>query len=250
MRAPYLIKWREPGEPSQSGSRDRWGRMAGCIALFVLLAHLSYASEWNSVDVTTDGIQIFQKEAGEGLVAFRGVGIVEAPLPLVATVIFDTDRRREWIEGLVDTRIIRWGDKDNFVEYDHIKMPVFFQDRDFVSNISMRFDQSRKEMTFRYHPSDDPSVPRTIYLRGELLDAIFILSSIDNDVKTRVDAEFFCDPKGSIPKWLVNFFLKDWPKTTFRNLREEVLKSDLSVDPRFSELLPREVISPGKNLRD
>jgi hypothetical protein len=216
----------------------------------VLVANLSHASEWHSVDITADGIQIFRKEVGDRLVAFRGIGVVEAPWPLVATVIFDTDRRREWIEGLADTRIIHWGDKDSFVEYDHIRMPIFFQDRDFVSHIKMSFDPSGKVMTFHYQPADDPSAPRTASIRGELTDATFILSSIDNDTKTMVDAAFLCDPKGSIPKWLVNFFLKDWPRTTFRNLRKEVQKSGLAVDPRFSRLLPREVIGRQGNLHE
>jgi hypothetical protein len=208
-----------------------------CIALFALLPNLSHAFEWQSVDNTTDGIQIFRKEVGDsGLVAFRGIGVVDAPLPLVATVIFDTDRRLKWVVGLVDSRIIRWGDKDNFIEYDHVGMPFFIKDRDFVSISEMSFDLSKKEMVFHYQPSDDPSVPRTKYIRGELIHVTFILSSINNDKKTRVDAEFLCDPKGWIPKWLVNFALKDWPKTTFRNLRMEVLK-DLSVDTRFSQML-------------
>jgi hypothetical protein len=210
-----------------------------CIAFIALLAQPGLSSDWYSVDNTSDGIQIFRKEADDsGLVAFRGIGVVEAPLALVATVIFDTDRRREWIDGLVDSRIIRWRDKDDFVEYDHIGLPFFIKDRDFVSKVKMSFDLSRKEMVFHYQPSDEPSAPRTNYIRGELIRATFILSSIDNDKKTRVDAEFLCDPKGWIPKWLVNFFLNDWPKTTFRSLRKEVLK-DLSVDRRFSQLLER-----------
>ncbi len=214
-----------------------------CIALIALLVQLGHASEWYSVDNTTDGIQIFRKEVSDsGLVAFRGIGVVEAPLPLVATVIFDTDRRREWIDGLADSRIILWQDKDTFVEYDHIGLPFFIKDRDFVSKIKISFDPFRKEMVFHYEPTDEPSAPRTNYIRGELIDATFILSSIDDDKKTRVDAEFLCNPKGWIPKWLVNFFLKDWPKTTFRNLRKEVLK-DLSVDTRFSQLLERGRIS-------
>jgi hypothetical protein len=237
------LKWRTPVEFSHSDSRRQVGRMAGLcivfIALIALLAQLGHASEWYSVDNTADGIQVFRKEVGDsGLVAFRGIGVVDAALPLVATVIFDTDRRREWIDGLVDSRIIHWRDKDDFVEYDHIGLPFFIKDRDFVSKVKMSFDLSRKEMVFHYQPSDEPSAPRTNYIRGELIHATFILSSIDNDKKTRVDAEFFCDPKGWIPKWLVNFFLNDWPTTTFRNLRKEVLK-DLSVDRRFSQLLER-----------
>jgi len=238
MSDPNYLKWRAPIDFSQSDSLRHFLRMVGlCIALIAFLMQLSHASEWYSVDDTTDGIQIFRKEVGDsGLVAFRGIGVVEAPLPLVATVIFDTDRRREWIDGLDDSRIILWKDKDNFVEYDHIGLPFFIKDRDFVSEIKMSFDLSKKEMVFHYQPSNEPSAPRTNLIRGELIDATFILSSIDNGKKTRVDAEFLCNPKGWIPKWLVNYFLKDWPKTTFRNLRKEVLK-DLPVDTRFSKLL-------------
>ncbi len=235
---------RKSVEFSRDNSRYRFVRTIGvCIALVVLVTHLSHAAEWQPIDNTTDGIQIFKKETGGGsLVAFRGVGIVEAPLPLVTTVIFDTNRRLEWIDGLVDTRIIRWVGRDSFVEYDHIGMPPFITDRDFVSSIKMRFNLIKQEMIFHYQSSDDPSAPHTDYIRGSMIDTTFILTSFDNNKKTRIDAQFLCDPKGSIPRWLVNFFLKDWPKTTFRNLRKEVLKSDLSVDPRFSELLTRGII--------
>lgn len=209
------------------------------IVLFALLAQGVHAAEWQSVDTTDDGIEIFRKEAGDRLVAFRGVGIVDAPLPLVATVIFDTGRRLEWIEGLVESRILRWGGRDNFVEYDHIDMPIFFTDRDFVSKITMSFELPGK-MTFHYEPADDPSVPHAGYIRGELLDTTFILSSLENGKKTRIDAKFLSDPKGRIPKWLVNFFVKDWPKKTFRNLRKELEKPGLTADPRFSERVPGE----------
>ncbi len=229
------LKWKAPRELTQSDFYHDFGRFIWLsIALVALLVQLSHASEWYAVDRTDDGIQVYRKEVDGGLVSFRGVGVVEAPLAVVATVIFDTARRQEWIDGLSESWIIRWQDKDNFVEYDHIGLPFFLKDRDFVSKISMSYDRSRKEMVFHYQPSDEPSAPHTNYIRGELIDATFILSSID-DKKTKVDAEFLCDPKGWIPKWLVNFFLNDWPKTTFRNLRKEVLK-DLSVDTRFSQL--------------
>jgi hypothetical protein len=238
------LKWRVLLEFFRRDSRRRFGRMVALfIVLFALLAHLSHASEWQSVDNTTDGIQIFKKDgSSSGLIAFRGIGVVEAPLPLVATVIFDTDRRREWVEGLVDSRILRWEDKENFIEYDHIEMPFFMNERDFVSKITMSVDLPKKQMVFHYQSSADSSALHTDYIRGEVIDMTFILSSIDNDTKTSVDAAFLCDPKGWIPKWLVNFFLEDWPKRTFRNLRKEVLKSDLSVDTHFSTLFKRGTI--------
>ncbi len=207
------------------------------IACFVLLTNAAAASEWKTVDNTNDGIQVFEREvSGSSLVAFRGVGDINAPLLQVATILFDTERRRDWIAGLGESRILRWNDKDNFVEYDHIELPFFIRDRDFVSRIRVSFDQSRKEMVFRFQPSDDPSAPPTDYIRGEVINATFILSTVENDEKTRVDVEFLCDPKGLIPKWLVNYFLRDWPKTTFRNLRKVALNSAIPVDPRFSNM--------------
>ncbi len=223
----------------ESGFRRWSGRAAWfSLALFMLLADLAHASEWQSVLSTSDGIQIFEKESDAGgLIEFRGNGVVEAPLPVVATVIFDTNRRREWIKGLAESRILRREGDDDYTEYDHIDMPILFEDRDFVSRIRIHFDRPTKELVFHYQSSDDPSAPNAGYIRGEMLNMTFHLSSLDHDTKTRVDAEFLCDPKGWIPKWLVNFFLKDWPKVTFRNLRKEVLRSDISVDPRFADLL-------------
>jgi hypothetical protein len=204
------------------------------IAFLVLSANRGHASEQLSVVNTSDGIQIFEKETQhDGLIEFRGVGVVDAPLPLVATVISDTTRRREWINGLAESRILRWEGKDKFIEYDHIEMPIFFSDRDFVSTVIIRSRRPEKELTFLYQSVDDPAAPRTRYIRGKVINMTFHLSSIDNSRKTKVDAEFLCDPKGWIPSWLVNFFLKDWPRDTFRGLRKEVLKPDISIDRRF-----------------
>ena len=227
---------------AQSVIRDsvpRRRKGAACIsfALVLLLGGPGHASEWQSVLTTSDGIQVFKKDAtAAGLIEFRGIGVVEAPLPLVASVIFDTGRRQAWIKGLADSKILRWEGKDTFIEYDHIDMPIFFSDREFVSRIHIRSEHSGKEVVFYYQPSDDPSAPATGYVRGEMLNMTFMLSSIDQDRSTRVDAVVLCDPKGWIPRWLVNYFLEDWPKTTFRNLRQEVRKPDIAVDPRFSIL--------------
>jgi hypothetical protein len=217
-----------------------FGRLAGlCIVLWSLLASVSQASDWQTVENTSDGIQVLKKEISDSsLVAFRGVGVVDAPLPLVATLIFDTARGTKWIKGLDESRILRWIDEDEFVKYDHIGLPFFLSDRDFVTKIKMSFDLRKKELIFHYRQTDDPSAPHTSYIRGEMIETTTItLRSIEDDKKTWVDAAFLCDPKGQLPTWLVNFFQQDWPKSTFRNLRKEALKPDLLVDPRFSQLL-------------
>ena len=102
----------------------------------------------------------------------------------------------------------------SFIEFDHIDMPTFFRDRDFISRVVIRSDHAAREVVFRFQPADDHSAPATGHLRGEVINMTFALRSIERDTRTRVDAEFLCDPKGWIPAWLVNFFLRDWPKTS------------------------------------
>lgn len=225
--------------------RRRWWRSVAWIGftLSLLIGGPAGASEWQPVVTTADGIQVFRKTAERGLIAFRGVGIVDAPLPVVATVIFDTDRRKEWIKGLAASRIVRWESMDHYVEYDHIAMPAFFADRDFVSRAQVRFDSFRHELVFHFQPAEDPAAPRTGYLRGEMLNMTFILQAVEQGRSTRIDAEFLCDPKGWIPKWLVSLFLRDWPTTTFRDLRKEVGRSGRAADPRLVELLKQGPIS-------
>ncbi len=239
------------GELQTGGQDQRGGMMARplqrrCIektaaiifAFIALLAATSEASPWEPVQITSDGIQIFKKETGSsGLIAFRGVGDVDASIPVVASVIFDTGRRLEWIKSLAESRILGWEGNDRYIEYDHIEMPLFFSDRDFVSEVLMLFDASKKEVVFRYRSSTDASAPHTGYLRGEVINMTFVLRSLENGTRTRVDAEFLCDPKGWIPNWLVNYFLQDWPETTFRSLRKETLRSDISIDRRIADLM-------------
>ena len=214
------------------------GRTWFFLVPLLLAANAGHASDWRPVVTTPDGIGIFQKEATEsGLIAFRGVGVVEAPLPVVATVIFDTSRRKDWIKGLAESRVVRWESMDHYVEYDHIAMPMFFSDRDFVSRVQVRYDRFKEELVFHYQPSDEPEAPQTGYLRGEMLNMTFLLRSVNEGRSTRIDAEFLSDPKGWIPAWLVNLFLRDWPTTTFRSLRREVQRPGIAADPRIVELL-------------
>lgn len=52
------------------------------------------------------GITIFEEKSNSPLVAFRGEGLVQGPLVLVASVIFDPARAKEWIEDLEETRVV------------------------------------------------------------------------------------------------------------------------------------------------
>ena len=216
------------------------------VSVFILLfafLNVSVASdapaEWAQTAQTKDGITVFRKDIpGSDVLAFKGEGIVDAPLQLIASVIFDFTRGTEWVKNLKESRVLRWENKSVFIEYDHVGTPFVMKDRDFVSRVTTEIDTAHRSLTIEYKTADDPSAPKTSFVRGDMIHATFVLTALGTgkNQRTHVAADIHCDPKGAIPKWIVNFFQKDWPVDTFRNLRKQVVKSDVKVDPRFANL--------------
>ncbi len=136
---------------------------------------------------------------------------------------------------LVESKIIRWISKSDFIEYDHVRTPpIIMQDRDFVSRVSMSVNPQTKEFTFQYQSVIENTLPEKGYIRGNILNTTFILKPLDGNTKTQITGEIHCDPKGSVPQWVVNWFQKSWPIHTLKKLRIQAAKNDIKTDPRIS----------------
>lgn len=198
---------------------------------------IAHAGDWTTIK-TVDGITVSKREiSGSPVVAFRGEGDVDAPLAVVSTVIFDTTRATEWIADLKESRLVRWTGSDRFIEYDHVGTPFILKDRDFVSLVTLETDRKSQVVRFHYASTTDDSLPPTKhFVRGDLMSTVFTLTRID-DAKTHVVAEIHCDPKGAVPKWIVNWVQSDWPEQTFKGLRRQVAKKDIAVEPYFRNAL-------------
>ncbi len=191
------------------------------------------ASEWETVK-QADGIVVSRREVpGSDILLFRGEGDVDASVAVVATVIYDTTRAHEWVTDLKESRIIKWTSDDTYVEYDQVGTPFVLKDRDFVSTVKLKINAQAQWVTFKYKPTTDTTVPEaSCCVRGELLDTTFILTKV-SATKTHVLAEVQIDPKGWIPTFVANWAEADWPDSTFRALRLQVKKPDITIDPHF-----------------
>lgn len=192
---------------------------------------------WEKVNVSDDGITVYKREVpGADVLAFRGVGVIDASVAKVASIIIDTKRAPEWVEDLEAASVIRWIDQKSYVEYDHIGTPFIMKDRDFVSVVEMNYDRAKHQLVLHYKSTVDNAAPTTSYVRGDLADTTFVLTEVEGG-KTHLDGAILADPKGSVPKWIVNFFQKDWPVDTLRALRKQAAKTDVAVDSHIAALL-------------
>jgi hypothetical protein len=182
----------------------------------------------------SDGIVAYRREVpGSPLIAVKGEGVINASIIRVTSVLVDSTRATEWIDRLVESRVIRQVSETETIHYDHIGTPVVMKDRDFVTRTKLLFDNANKRVTVKMHSVTDPLAPPTDYVRGEIMESYFVLTSIDHGTKTHVSVEVHADPKGSVAKWIVNMFQKSWPHNTISRLRAQVAKPDIKEHPRL-----------------
>jgi len=205
-------------------------------------------NKWELFD-EEDGIRMYRHDVpGSDIVALRGEGFVAAPISRVASVLGDRNRSTEWIDRLAKTKLIRQISETESIEWDHITTPSPLKDRDFVFKNVVTTDVTKKRVTFSYFSVTDPLAPETSdYVRGTFKAGKFELTmatrkNADGTTTkgTIVNAEVEVDPRGSVPKFIVNMVQKSWPHTTLMALRKQVAKPDIKDDPRIVERLTRE----------
>lgn len=197
--------------------------------------------QWNQCSNDNGLTTYWANVKGSQVIAFRGEGIVDAPMEKVASIIIDTTRGAEWINSLVLSKMVRNISDTEFIEYDHVGIPFPFDqvisDRDFVSDVNVKYDAQTGWMTVSYKPTIDPDAsPLKKYTRG-IVDCEFKLVRMSMPDQTYVEARVFTDPKGGIPKWLVNFFQQGWPQDTFEGLRNQAKKTNIKTMPVVTGLM-------------
>jgi len=195
------------------------------------------AASWETLR-HEDGIVVSRRVVpGSPFVAFRGEGDVDAPLLLVGSVLVEIDRDHEWIDSVAEARVLRQVNRTEYVTYSHVATPPTMSDRDFVMDVTLDAEPATKSLVVRMHSVNDPSAPKTKYVRGDMQESVFTLTSIDGGKRTHVVAEVHCDPKGNIASWIVNLFQKSWGYNTIHALRAQLTKKDIAVHPVLAAIL-------------
>jgi hypothetical protein len=210
------------------------------VALVSLLSHAGSPPpmpKWE-LSGTQDGIEIYYGSVpGSDLIAMRGKGAIDAPLWKLAAILLDLKRAPEWVDSLVESHRVRFLGPMQYIEYNHVGTPFILKDREFVSDVHIEVDPTQRTFAVKCVPTDDPAVPPSHHVRGEIVSGSFALHSLEAGKRVELDAELLCDPKGSVPRWVVNFFQKDWPLNTFRAIRVQAAKSDIEIPADFNALV-------------
>jgi hypothetical protein len=199
-------------------------------------ASLSRTPEWEKMG-SDDGIDVYKRETeGSPILAFRGEGIVDASITRVASVILDDSRSTEWVDNLEDSRLVHMYGEREFMQYSHFGMPFLVKDRDFLIRGKVEADPVARTLAMTIKSATDPAVPEDKYVRGDLIFGQWIMREVDGGKRTFVSTEMQADPKGALPKWLVNLFQKSWPHNTISRLRKQAARADIKIIPQVAAI--------------
>lgn len=205
------------------------------ISSFVLLtsflaigAIAAAEGEWAEVG-KSDGIMILRKEIpGDPVFAYRGVGTLDAPLGKVISVSRDVHRQPEWVNRLEEARVVRELGPNHRIVYMKVDTPWPVSDRDFVVESKLTVDREKRTAVIEVHSVEEPGLPPSdCCVRGQMHRNLIRLAGSPDGTKTEVDAEAHVDPKGSIPKWMVNVVQKTFPQKSLKGLLRQVKKPDI-----------------------
>lgn len=217
------------------------------IALFLLAASIAQTTapdplqslKWKQIHSAAD-MWIYQADVeNSDVVAFRAEGIIEAPIERVATVLLDHQYTFNWVDMLREHRVIHRYSLSHYVEYTHMGTPVVVKDRDFVTDVQVTGDLHLGLVQVLARSIDHPQAPSTHYIRGQVVHQSVRLEREKNG-NTRLNVAFHIDPKGSVPKWVVNLFYKGWPRKCFRNIQRQV-QTRTAPTPDWIEKLMKEL---------
>ena len=188
----------------------------------------SLAAGWEQI-LVDDGIRVSTRQIeGRELPAFKGVGVVNAPMVDVLAVLTDTPRRVEWVHKCSDSRLLEEVTEKNRVIYSRTKAPWPVSDRDVVVRTRSSVNWEKKEIMIRF--KEDRSYPFSKLegvVRIPRIEGFYRLQALGEN-KTRVTYQIDAEPGGSLPAWLAELTSRKIPYETIMGLRSQVKKTQAS----------------------
>lgn len=184
-------------------------------------------AEWEEISCR-NGIRVLSREMpGSDIIAFRGDVTINADIGTVINVINDKSRRKEWVDRLLASSTLKQDSSLESIEYTKISCPWPISDRDFVFRSTTYLDEERGKVVMDMSSVDYPAMPPIKgVVRGETRHSVYTLIRIEDGI-TRVEVEFYGDPKGWIPAWVTNIFQKRWPEKTLTRLRNYTARKEV-----------------------
>ena len=192
------------------------------ILLFFTLAlglQLQADSEWKLIREEED-IQVYSHYSPNTVVkTVKGVVIISASLNKVLKVFEDIRKCPSWMYRCRSAETLQQLNIVERIDYLIIDLPWPAWDRDVIIHSLFQQDKNTNDVEIKFRTSSKamackPGIVRVADMKG----AMRFVPQKDGGIQFTY--EISVDPRGKIPKWLVNAMAIDFPFYTLKKVRE------------------------------
>ncbi|MFI5390229.1 MAG: START domain-containing protein [Bacteriovoracales bacterium] len=188
-----------------------------------LLSNFAFGATryWEKIQ-ESDGVTVFKSDIPNSpLVGFKGELVIGASAEKIFGILIDEEHIKEWVKDIKYSKLLEnFGDYEGILHEEyHLPWPI--KDRDFVFHAGV-FRDKEGIVHLTVKSVDIPKVPSTSAIRGKI-EGEYRITPLDKN-KCRLEVEVLSDPKGAIPKWIVNLYQKSWPHETLLAIVGELSK--------------------------
>ena len=201
----------------------------GFAILFCRSAAISKEIEWEKIREKNGVITYSKKNEESNILTIRGETTIQASPQLIFSIMQDNSKISEWAPRVAEKRDIKRVSETERIEYTHVDFPWPLSDRYYINRGEVKFFENGVIKACVETTKDFDIEPYVEYdkVLGELRLSEFILTPVDGGKATHILATIGTDPKGKIPKWIVNYAQKNWPGNFFNGLKKQLTKQGM-----------------------
>ncbi|TNE99936.1 MAG: hypothetical protein EP326_07250 [Deltaproteobacteria bacterium] len=180
---------------------------------------------WTKIE-DKNGLKLFSgPKSDTGIYPFKAIFTVKHELEDVVMVLADTSKKTQWVPRMSKSETLEQKSADNRVEYGVVNMPWPLKDRDAIVRILTTVDKTRTHVRLNIQSDMDEQIINKSNIRAKVYPSLVDIYYLPETKETLMEIETFVDPKGAIPKWIVNFFQKIEAKRMARQMKRQLDKN-------------------------
>jgi len=181
------------------------------------------AASWH-LESSSNGIEIYSSAVpGVSVVPCKAMMTIPGTIEEVSLVLEDISRRHEWISNFGESVLLARPSDYDQTEYLRVNMPWPACDRTALVRVLITVSDDLRQATIAAQSVDAvPGDTLPKFVRSKVYASTFQMTQVGDRVE--VVALVFIDPRGSIPKWIVNYFTRRVSRSTLEGLRRQVAR--------------------------
>ena len=190
--------------------------------VFTENANASTLADGNEWELRKDknGIKVYTRNnTNTGIIEYKAVTIVHAEISKLIAIINDVENFPAWVANCESARVIESINDSLRIEYFKTDVPWPLDDRDVALEVrTVTNTEKHYEATMNAVPKAIPEKENIVRIKKA--KGKWVFKKIDKN-RVEITYQFYGDPEGNIPLWIINLFIVSGPYKTLLNLKEQ-----------------------------